>query len=226
MRWLRFLAVLGLPVFAAQAHCAEFFTGLFPEAAVTKRLENGRQLTFKVEHQQITYDKAEDDRGAQFTRYRTDWMAFYDVKLSASNSVAVGVFHRVQDGPNANRLIQQFASVQRLRTLRLAHRFRTDQTFTDGEDMEFRFRYRLAAEIPLSGTTLEPRENYLVVSNEPIFSYQSGDFEIENRFALTVGRLLSPDQKFEVSVDYRTDKYVQEGFRHRLWLKIGYFVSF
>lgn len=92
--------------------------------------------------------------------------------------------------------------------------------------MEFRFRYRLAAEIPLSGTTLEPRENYLVVSNEPIFSHQSGDFEIENRFVLTVGRLLSADQKFEVSVDYRTDKYIQDGFRHRLWLKLGYFVSF
>jgi hypothetical protein len=219
--------VVFIPMIAISqpAPAAEFFTGLFPEVAITKRLENGRSLTFKVEHQQIAYDR-EDEEGAQFTRYRTDWMAFYDVKISHANSVAFGIFHRVQDGENADRLIQQFASVLRLRSMRLAHRVRTDQTFTDGEDVELRLRYRLAAEIPLSGTTLEPRENYLVISNEPIFSVQSGDFEIENRLVTTFGRLLSEDQKLELSIDYRTDKFIQDGFRHRLWLKIGYFVKF
>lgn len=221
--WLVAIAILF--VSSAPAHSSEFFTGLFPEAAVTKRLEDGRSLTFKVEHQQITYDR-DDDHGAQFTRYRTDWMAFYGAKISHSNSIAFGVFHRVQRGVNANRLIQQFASVMRLRSMRLAHRVRTDQTFTSGEDVELRLRYRLAAEIPLSGATLEPRENYLVVSNEPIFSVQSGEFEIENRFVLTFGRLLTKDQKLEVSVDYRSDKFIQDGFRQRLWWKVGYFVSF
>jgi hypothetical protein len=220
------LVVLIPMIFVFQpARAAEFFTGLFPEAAITKRLENGRSLTFKVEHQQIAYDR-EDGEGAQFTRYRTDWMAFYGAKISHSNSVAFGIFHRVQDGENANRFIQQFASVMRLRNMRLAHRVRTDQTFTDGEEVELRLRYRLAAEIPLSGTTLEPRENYLVISNEPIFSVQSGDSEIENRLVTTFGRLLSEDQKLEVSIDYRTDKFIQDGFRHRLWLKVGYFVKF
>jgi hypothetical protein len=38
--------------------------------------------------------------------------------------------------------------------------------------------------------------------------------------------LLSEDQKLEVSIDYRTDKFIQDGFRHRPWLKIGYFVKF
>ena len=45
-------------------------------------------------------------------------------------------------------------------------------------------------------------------------------------FGLGIGRLMSPDEKFEVSVDYRTDKFIQEGFRHRLWLKLGYFLRF
>lgn len=219
------VALAPMIAISTPARSSEFFTGLFPETAITKRLENGRSLTFKIEHQQIAYDR-EADAGAQFTRYRTDWMAFYGARISHSNSVAFGVFHRVQDGANANRLIQQFASVMRLRTMRLAHRVRTDQTFTDGEDPELRLRYRLAAEFPLSGTTLEPGENYIVASNEPIVSVQSGDFEIENRLVLTLGRLLSRDQKLEVSVDYRTDKYIQEGFRQRLWLKIGYFFSF
>lgn len=218
-------AVLLALLAAAPAGASEFFGGLFPEAAITKRLEDGRSLTFKVEHQQLVFDR-EDDAGTQFTRYRTDWMAFYGAKISPSNSIALGIFHRVQDGENANRFIQQFASVMRLRNMRLAHRVRTDQTFTDGEDVELRLRYRLAAEIPLDGTSLEPGENYLVISNEPIFSVQSGDFEIENRFVATLGRLLSADEKLEVSIDYRTDKFIQEGFRQRLWLKVGYFFTF
>ncbi|GAB5413967.1 MAG: hypothetical protein Cons2KO_15700 [Congregibacter sp.] len=226
MNVLRSLCSLALLLWPLTTPASEFFTGLFPEAAVTKRLENGRQLTFKVEHQHITYNEADEDQGLQFTRYRTDLMAFYGWKLNAANSLALGVFHRVQDRSNANRLIQQFATVQRLRNLSLGHRFRTDQTFTDGEDTEFRFRYRLAAQIPLSGSKLEPHENYLMLSNEPIFSYQSGDFEIENRFVIGIGRLLSPDEKLELSIDYRTDKYIQSGFRHRLWLKVGYFASF
>ncbi|MHA7814891.1 MAG: DUF2490 domain-containing protein [Pseudohaliea sp.] len=223
--WLPLLLFATVALFVPPAQSAEFFTGLFPEAAITKRLEDGRSLTFKVEHQQITYDRDDDPR-RQFTHYRTDWMAFYGAKLSASNSVAFGVFHRVQDGANANRLIQQFATVMRLRTMRLAHRVRTDQTFTDGEDVALRLRYRLAAELPLSGTTLEPGENYLVVSNEPIFSAQSDEFEIENRFVLTLGRLMTRDRKVELSMDYRADKFIQDGFRHRLWFKVGYFASF
>lgn len=203
-----------------------FFSGFFPEAALTKRLQNNRQVTFKIEHQDIFYDNAESNGGTQFTHYRTDLMAFYGAKLDHSKSIAFGVFHRIQDGANANRIIQQFASVGRVRNTRIAHRFRTDQTFTSGEDTEFRLRYRIAAEFPLSGTTLEPKENYLIASNEPIFSLQGGEFEIENRLVFTLGRLLTAAQKFEISADYRIDGFVQEEFRTRLWLKVGYFYSF
>lgn len=204
----------------------QFFGGLFPEAAITKRLKNQRQITFKVEHQDIFFDREDREEGKVFRHYRTDLMAFYGLKLNHSKSIAFGVFHRIQDGPNANRIIQQFAAVSRIRSTRLAHRFRTDQTFTKDEDVEVRLRYRIAAEFPLSGTTLEPQENYFVASNEPILSLQSGEFEIENRLVLTLGRLLTATQKLELSVDYRTDKYIQEGFRTRLWLKVGYFYTF
>ncbi|UZD22952.1 DUF2490 domain-containing protein [Algoriphagus halophytocola] len=205
----------------------QFFTGFFPEAALTKKLKNDQKIIFKIEHQDIFYNNSGDQKDElQFTHYRTDLMGFYDFKLNPSKSIAFGVFHRIQKGANANRIIQQFAAVNRLRGLKLAHRFRTDQTFTKGDPLEIRLRYRLATEIPLSGSTLDPGEHYLLLSNEPIFSLQGGEFEIENRLVLSLGKLIASSQKLEWSLDYRTDKFIQEGFRTRLWAKVGYFYSF
>jgi len=205
----------------------QFITGLFPEATLTKKLKNDQKVIFKIEHQDVLYDNFDEQgRELQFTHYRTDLMGFYDRKLNPSKSVAFGAFHRIQSGANANRIIQQFASVNRLRGMKLAHRFRTDQTFTKGESVEFRLRYRMSIEIPLSGVTLDPGEHYLVVSDEPIFGLQGGQFEIENRFVFSFGKLINSSQKLEWSIDYRTDKFIQEGFRTRLWAKVGYFYSF
>lgn len=153
-------------------------------------------------------------------------MAFHDWRLNATKSVAIGFFHRFQDGNDANRIIQQYALVKRLRNFRLNHRFRTDQTFTDQEKIEIRFRYRLSFEIPLNGLTLDPDEFYLLVSNEPIFSLQNQGFEVENRLVFGMGKLYSNGQKLEWSIDYRTDGFIQKDLRTRLWIKIGFFQSF
>jgi hypothetical protein len=205
----------------------EFYTGFFPEASFTKKLKNEDRINFKIENQNIFFDNRNPE-GAypKYTHYRTDLMAFYDWRLNATRSVALGVFHRFQDGSNRNRIIQQFALVQRQRNLRISNRFRTDQTFTSDEKVELRFRYRLALELPLNGASIDPGENYLVLSNEPIFSLQAQEFEIENRLIFTVGKLYKNSQKLEWSLDYRTDGFIQEGFRTRLWLRLGYFYSF
>jgi hypothetical protein len=205
----------------------EFFGGFFPEVALTKKLKSDQKLIFKIEHQDILFNNSDDqNKEFQFTHYRTDLMGFYDFKLNESKRIAFGLFHRIQDGANANRLIQQFATVNRLRGLRLAHRVRTDQTFTEGEQVEIRVRYRVSTEISLAGRTLDPGEHYLIVSDEPILSLQGGEFEIENRLVFSFGKLITSSQKLEWSLDYRTDKYIQEGFRTRLWAKVGYFYSF
>ncbi|MEB2781015.1 DUF2490 domain-containing protein [Algoriphagus sp. C2-6-M1] len=220
-----FLLLMSFATALSQDH--QFFTGLFPEATLTKKLKNDQKIIFKIEHQNVVYNNAIEQReNLQLTHYRTDLMSFYDVKLNPTKSIAFGVFHRIQEGANAKRIIQQFALVNRLREMKLAHRIRTDQTFTTGESVEIRLRYRMATEIPLAGSTLDPGEHYLVLSNEPILSLQEGEFEIENRLVFSLGKLLTSSQKLEWSIDYRTDKFIQEGFRTRLWAKIGYFYSF
>jgi len=211
---------------AIKAQKPVFFTGFFPEASITKKLKNEDRINVKVENQHIIYDNSsETSKRLEFRHYRTDLMSFYDWRLSPTKSFALGVFHRFQEGSDANRIIQQFGLLQRGRNLRIAHRLRTDQTFTRGEKVEVRLRYRLALEIPLNGATLDPGEYYLAISNEPIISFKARDFELENRAVFSLGKLIKNGKRLEWSIDYRTDGYCQKPFRTRLWGKVGYFYS-
>ena len=202
-----------------------FFTGIFPEVSLTKSINPLYKLNFKVENQEVIYNNR-DVENPQFKHYRTDLMLFFDRNIRPGMSVALGVFHRFQDDEDANRIIQQLAVLQRMRSLRINHRFRTDQTFTKNEDLEVRFRYRFSLEIPLEGAEVDPGEMYMVFSEEPIFSSKSGDFEIENRVVVALGKMINKQEKFEWALDYRTDGFIQEGFRTRLWAKISYYYNF
>ena len=202
-----------------------FFTGIFPEVSLTKSINPLYKLNFKVENQEVIYNNR-DVENPQFKHYRTDLMLFFDRNIRPGMSVALGVFHRFQDDEDANRIIQQLAVLQRMRSLRINHRFRTDQTFTKNEDLEVRFRYRFSLEIPLEGAEVDPGEMYMVFSEEPIFSSKSGDFEIENRVVVALGKMFNKQEKFEWALDYRTDGFIQEGFRTRLWAKISYYYNF
>lgn len=204
-----------------------FFTGIFPEVSLTKKVNDRIKLNFKVENQEIIFNNQDaQSENPQFTHYRTDLMMFFDRSIRPGISVALGIFHRFQENEDGNRIIQQLAILQRMRNLRINHRMRTDQTFTRNDDLEVRFRYRFSMEIPLEGDEVDPKEFYMVLSEEPIFSYKGGDFEIENRTAIALGKLFNSQEKLEWALDYRTDGYVQEGFRTRLWMKISYYYNF
>lgn len=226
MRRLLILGLFFISVFCGYGQDRQtFFTGFFPEVSLTKKLENSNKLNFKVENQHVIYDNRIGDK-PQFDHYRTDVMGFYDWKLTASTSAAIGLFHRFQDGVDGNRIIQQYAFLNRLRDFRIGHRIRTDQTFTRGQKVEWRLRYRVASEFPLNGATLDPGESYFMISNEPIFSLKGGGFNLENRLILTLGKLYAKSQKLEYSIDYRTDGFFNNRFRTRLWPKISYYYNF
>lgn len=204
-----------------------FFTGIFPELSLTRKVSDRHKLNFKVENQRVIFDNLDSDsENPQFSHYRTDIMAFFDRSLKPGMSIAAGLFHRFQENEDGNRIIQQFALTQKTRSVRINHRFRTDQTFTRNEALEVRFRYRLSVEVPLAGETIDPGEFYFLTSAETIFSQQAGDFEIENRLAASLGKFYDKTRKLEWGVDYRTDGYIQDGFRTRLWAKISFYYNF
>lgn len=204
-----------------------FFTGIFPEISLTKKISQQNKLNFKVENQEVIFNNRDSDfQNPQFTHYRTDVMLFFDRSIRPGVSVALGLFHRFQDNEDGNRIIQQLAILQRMRSLRINHRMRTDQTFTKNNDLEVRFRYRFSLEVPLEGAEVDPKEFYMVFSDEPILSYQGDELEIENRAVIALGKLFNSQEKLEWAVDYRTDGFIQEGFRTRLWAKISYYYNF
>lgn len=220
-----FLVFVSLKVQAQSNH--RFFTGVFPEVSITRKLSEVHRLNFKIENQEILYDNQDSDsENPQFSHYRTDIMGFFDRSLRPGMSVALGLFHRFQENEDGNRIIQQLALLQKSRVVRINHRFRTDQTFTRNKPLEVRFRYRLSVEVPLQGAEVDPGELYFLSSAESIFSHQGGDFEIENRLVASLGKFFSKTEKLEWGLDYRTDGYIQEGFRTRLWAKVSYFYNF
>jgi len=218
------LLVLGGSLSAQEKNV--FFTGIFPELSLTKKVSQLNKLNFKIENQEVIFDNRDLDMNPQFTHYRTDLMLFLDRSLRPGVSIGLGLFHRFQENEDGNRIIQQLAILQRMRNLRINHRMRTDQTFTKNNDFEVRFRYRFSLEIPLEGAEVDPTEFYLVLSEEPIFSLKGGEFEIENRTAIALGKFFNNQEKLEWAVDYRTDGFVQEGFRTLLWAKISYYYNF
>ncbi len=157
---------------------------------------------------------------------RTDFQGFAGTSLNPFISIAGGYQYRWDgDGDNSHRSIQQISLVQRKTSYRLGHRLRTDQTFLPTDSPEFRVRYRLVAEFPLSGNRIDPGEYYLIASNEPIFGIQGGTYKIENRLVCSLGHNFSKNQKLEAGLDYRTDDFLDGGLRQRLWLKVGFFVK-
>lgn len=205
-----------------------FYSGFFPEAAVTNSVSEGWQLTFKVESQHGSYDarQAEGERWEYF-HDRTDLQGFVALKINPFWKVSGGYQYRLEggDGANSHRSIQQVAYVQRRLRSRLGHRLRADQTYHPAEATAFRIRYRPSLEIPLSGQSLEPGEFYLLLSNELIYSYQAGNSELENRLVSSLGHYFSKQAKLEAGLDYRTDRYIAEGFRQRLWFKVGAYLN-
>ena len=219
------LLCLSIPAMAQER---VFYAGFFPEAALTGSVSERWQLTFKVESQHGSYDEREEDGERwEYFHDRTDLQGFVALKINPFWKVSGGYQYRLEggEGVNSHRSIQQVAYVQQLRRVRLGHRLRTDQTYLPDEATEVRLRYRLSVELPLAGESVDPGEFYLLLSDELIGSYQANAGEVENRLVGSLGHYFGKQAKLEGGLDYRTDRYVAEGFRQRLWFKVGAYLS-
>ena len=104
-----------------------------------------------------------------------------------------------------HRLTQQFAYKHITKVVRLVSRLRAEQRI-GSDSFAHRYRYRLSADMPLSGETLNAQEFYLVASNEIL--YEAVNVEVntwENRMSGSIGFLLSPDLKVEMNLTYRLE---------------------
>jgi hypothetical protein len=76
------------------------------------------------------------------------------------------------------RTIQQFIFQTKIESFRVAHRIATDQTFSSNEATEFRLRYRVSAEILLSGQKLDDKEFYFKFNTDVLNSIQDSVYDL------------------------------------------------
>lgn len=224
MRWIGL--VISMVLLNQSVSAQEVYGGLMPEFGLTLPIKGKFSQTYKIENQHFLLREGTNENGFLYEYERTDLQFFVNYKFAGNWKATVGYQLRIEQQWNTHhRTIQQIATSTRIKNLRLAHRIRFDQTMERGEPFLFRGRYRAALEIPLSGESIDPKEFYVVFSDEPIFAGDEDGFEIENRFVVTIGHFFSNGNKLELSLDHRTDKFFDDGVRQRIWLKVGWFLN-
>lgn len=194
--------------------------GAMPSVNINKKFQKDWTGNFKAESRLILYNEEFD-----YKYSLTDLSLIASKRISPSASLGFGYLARIEDNTVKNRAIQQLSLVRRYTGWRLAHRIMADQTFEKDEDTEFRFRYRISAEFPLEGQTLDVGEFFLKANNEYLNSFQGGEYDLEIRTTLLLGYSISARNSLEAGADYRVDSFISNNTRNRLWFSINFFQS-
>lgn len=200
--------------------------GSLPEFMVTKKVSSKSGLSFQVEPMLQIGDQAINE-SLQFDErhVRTDLTFFYSYTLNPNWKLAGGLMHRLREGKDRQRTIQQISYSKRSSSLRFGHRFRIDQTFASDVPTVWRLRYRYSLELPLQGADLNDGEFYLISSVELLFISSSDQNTSEQRAAASLGYFMNKKNKFEVGIDYRAGDVFDVLNLHQTWLSLNYFLN-
>jgi hypothetical protein len=155
----------------------------------------------------------------------TDFALSVSRKTGLKNALAGGYLVRLREGQVFHRFIQQYTMVKRYETFRMANRLSSDQTFSSDEPWELRLRYRITAEIPLNGQSIDPGEFYLKLNNEYLNSWQEKEPDLEVRLVPLAGFVFRDNNKLEFGLDYRLSSFIDGSSRNSFWLNIGWYVK-
>jgi hypothetical protein len=200
--------------------------GLLPSVNINKRFQRDWSLNFKAESRQqlLKYEQG-DVATFDYDYLLTDLSLTAGKRISRRSTLSGGYLMRVSESGIKNRFIQQLSLARRYAGYSLSHRFAADQTFGKDEDTEFRFRYRLSAEIALQGETVDPKEFFLKTSHEYLNSFRGNDYDLEIRTAGLLGYALTKSNKLEVGLEHRADSFIGDAGRNRFWIAINFFHS-
>lgn len=98
---------------------------------------------------------------------------------------------------NEHRIFQQFITKQKIGRVYLQHRYRFEQRWVENNPFRLRFRYFLAANIPLNNETMADKTVYLSAYNEIFINNNQTIFD-RNRLYGGVGFKLNKLVKFEL----------------------------
>ncbi|MEL6809937.1 MAG: DUF2490 domain-containing protein [Bacteroidota bacterium] len=143
--------------------------------------------------------------------------------------VAAGVMYRfntIKDDTNENelRFTQQYSYAKRFNAFRWVHRFKTDQRIRKS-NTQYRFRYRISADFPLSGLKVDPKEFYLILSTETVFNTSARlNPAWDQRFTGNIGYQWAKQLKIQLGLEYRTEDYLR-AIKRRSFINTTLFYS-
>lgn len=200
--------------------------GVLPAVNLNNKFKNDWSFNTKIESRQRL--QSGDFSGGADKEYQyvlTDISLIAGRKVGLNSRIGGGYLIRIAEGEQMHRFIQQYIIVQKKSGYRLAHRFLTDQTFSEKEAPVFRLRYRITSEIPLNGESVDPTEFYLKLNNEYVNSVQEADYDLEIRLVPLLGYGISDDHKIELGLDYRINSFVSSSTQHSFWVSLNWFVE-
>ena len=200
--------------------------GTLPQFNLNYKLGKDYKLNTKLESRQIFSEKEADKLASHNLRYeRTDLAVILSKKISVDNTFGAGYMIRRGDGKFTHRLIQQLTNVRKMESLRMAHRFVADETFSAGEPVEFRLRYRLGLEKALNGRSIDPKEFYSKFTNEYLGIMSDGSPDLEIRGAFSIGYNATDANKVELGVEYRVNEFNESVRAQQFWITVAWFIS-
>ncbi len=201
-----------------------FTSGLLPKIVISKKLSDHTKLVHSIESRQQLWEHQPNDNYS-YDYLLTDFTTILSFKLSSDKVFNTGYLLRIEGDQFIHRSIFQYSIAQQLESMRVAHRFVTDQTFSTKESPEFRLRYRFTIELPFNGYRVDPGEFYLKVNNEYLGSYQSSNTDLEIRIIPFIGYEVDAKSKIEIGPDYRLSQLFESGTKNRLWFSINYYYA-
>lgn len=200
--------------------------GLIPSINYNNKVKNNWEFNYRAETRNVFLKGIyNNDFDAGYNYVLTDLSFIAAKKILLNNKISGGYLIRFREGNLIHRSIQQYTIVKKLTSYRLAHRFVTDQTFSNIESPEFRLRYRLTTEIPLNGQSADPKELYLKINNEYLNSVQNNEYDLEIRLVPLLGFYVSKKHKLEFGLDYRINSFINNYSKSNYWTTINWFIE-
>lgn len=200
--------------------------GLIPQINSSFKIGDSWKVNTKLEGRQLFFQNPYPDHLKEAKFERVDAELIATTSLDPLHALGGGYLIRRSNRSFTHRFIQQYSITQKLRSSRMSHRFRTDQTLEKDEALQWRLRYRLSLEKPLNGLELDPGEFYLKLTNEYLGILQDSEGNLEIRGLASLGYDLSDKNRVETGIDYRMEKVMDPTVTHKLFLSIGLYHSF
>ncbi len=193
-----------------------FKTGIMPTINLNTKFINEYTLYLKLE------SRNHFEKGLEHNL--TEISFLIGRKVGQKNRVAVGYSYLYQEEIDAYRFIQKFSVRKRYEKFGMVYQISTDQTMID-KKIALRVRGKITTEIPFDGVSIDSCDYYFKAYNEYVFKFFEGKHQLEFRWSPMVGYKVSEANKIEIGVDHRINTLFEEDRKHKLWVKLNWYIK-